>query len=321
MTETVSIIIPVYCAAGTLRRCVESLIQGRYPHLEILLVEDHSTDDSWALCRELQQQYACVRAFRTDANGGPSVARNRGLEQMTGQLLMFVDSDDWVEPDFVSSFVECWKQQQPDLIACGYWNHDEIQECSTDYFGWPNQDSICTVPLKESLLNMYEGRLLQQIWNKFFRADIIKENRLRFDTDIRMGEDFRFLLSYLACVPENRLVCINRPLYHYIRCSGQSLMSQFGREKIDEPLKNLEKLYEIMGLSEAEREARLRADRQQQIESYAYLIMHNAGMAHREKRRLILGLDEVRGRILYRNNMVMLWKERILKQMKKLGLR
>ena len=132
-----------------------------------------------------------------------------------------------------------------------------------------------------------------------------------------MGEDFRFLLSYLRCVQGNRLVCINKPIYHYIRCSVSSLMSQFGRETVDEPLKNLRAMYEVMGLPEEEIEERLKDDRQRQIELYAYLIMHNAGMDLQEKKRLILNLSAAEGKQLYRKNRVLYVKERLSRILRK----
>lgn len=321
MAETVSIIIPVYHAEDTLVRCVESLMCGVYQDLEILLVEDCSPDNSWEVCQKLQMQYSCVKAYRNDHNSGPSATRNRGLKEITGTFLMFVDSDDWVEPDYVSSFVDAWKKYHPDLIACGYWNHDEVQNASTDYFGWGSEAEITVTELNAALLAMYEGRLLQQIWNKFFLADVVRVHNLSFDTSIRMGEDFRFLLSYLERVPGNKLVRINWPLYHYIRCSGNSLMSQFGREEIHEPLKNLERLYVLIGMSEAERERKLLEDRRTQTELWAYLIMHNMGMRRQEKKKMILLLDTQNGRKLYHRNWIVYMKERILVALKRMGLK
>lgn len=321
MKDIVSIIIPVYSAEETLSRCVESLVYGTYPNLEIILVEDCSPDNSWEVCKKLRDRHPCVKIYRNNQNSGPSATRNRGLKEMTGKFLMFVDSDDWVEPDFVDSFVITHEKYQPDLIVCGYWNHDEVQNATTDCFVWADEFEAASVNLKDSLIALYEGRLLQQIWNKFFLTDIIKKYNLSFDTSIRMGEDFRFLLTYLEKVEGNQLVQINKPLYHYIRCSGNSLMSQFGREKIEEPLKNLDKLYKLIGMDEAERRQKLSEDYSAQKELWAYLIIHNMGMNRKEKKHMILSLDPENGEMLYRNNMALYTKERISVALKRLGLR
>ena len=320
MDDTVSIIIPVYRAEDTIGRCVESLVQGTYSDIEIILVEDCSPDQSWSACLALQDQYSCVKAYRNDQNLGVSATRNRGLQEITGKYLMFVDSDDWVEPDFVASFVEVYQKYQPDLIVSGYMNHDEVQNAATDYFGWKEAEETSVKKLKEELLPLYYGRLLQQIWNKFFLADIVRDNHLTFDTSIQMGEDFRFLLSYLEHVSGDKLVQINKPLYHYIRCSGNSLMSQFGKEKIEEPLRNLERLYTLLGMTAEEKEHRLRQDYTAQINLWAYLIMHNMGMRRKEKKQMILSLDEQNGQNLYRKNRTVYCKERVLVFAKRLGL-
>ena len=321
MNGKVSIIVPVYRAADTVERCVCSLVNGEYKDLEILLIEDCSPDHSWEVCQRLEETYTCVRAFRNECNSGPSATRNRGLAEMTGQYLMFVDSDDWVEPNYVSAFVEVYQLHHPDMIVCGYINHDEAQNASAEYFGWKDQPRIVCKSMKQELLSLYHGRLLQQIWNKFFLADIIRQHNIRFDTSLRMGEDCRFLLSYLQKVSGNQLVLLNLPLYHYIRCSATSLMSQFGDGKVEEALKNLELLYRLIGMEETELQQRLQRDHEEQLSLWAYLIMHNIGMKKSEKKKLILKIDPQKGRERYRRNLLLYQKERIFILAKKMGLR
>lgn len=320
MENKVSIIIPVYCAENTIVRCVESLIQGTYSDIEIILIEDCSSDNSWKVCLKLRDQYPCIKVYQNSKNSGPSATRNRGLQEMTGKYLMFVDSDDWVEPDYVSSFVEAYQKYRPGMIVSGYINHDEVQNAATNYFGWENTDQITVKSLKSELLPLYHGRLLQQIWNKLFLTEVVRENHLLFDTKIQMGEDFRFLLSYLEHVSGNKLVQINRPLYHYIRCSGKSLMSQFGREKMDETLNTLERLYTLVGMSEEKKRKQLMEDREAQISLWAYLIMHNMGMRSKEKKQMILALDAQQGQKLYRKNRILYYKERVMVLFKRTGL-
>lgn len=320
MSEKVSIIIPVYYAEKTIRKCVESLAHGTYSDIEIILIEDCSPDKSWQICLELQEQFDCVKAYQMPENSGSSAARNYGLQQMSAKYLMFVDSDDWVEPDYVAAFAEAYEKYHPDLVVSGYMNHDEVQNAAADCFGWENAEMLSAKSLKDELLPLYHGRLLQQIWNKFFLADIVRENHLMFDTNIQMGEDFRFLLSYLGHVSGDTLVEINRPLYHYIRCSSNSLMSQFGKEKLDESLKNLQQMYTLLGMSEEEKARQLENDRETQRNLWAYLIMHNMGMRNKEKKQTILNLDARNGRRLYRKNWILYYKERIFVLKKRLRL-
>lgn len=320
MNELVSVIVPVYRAAGTLRRCVDSLARGNYKNLEIVLVEDGSPDDSWNVCLELQEHYPCVKAFRNESNCGVSVTRNHGLSRISGDFLMFVDSDDWVEPDYVSSFMEIWHAHRPALIVCGYMNHDEAVNAKTDFIGWDDQDALVFKSLREELLPMYHRRLLSSLCNKLLYVPIIREQGLRFDTSIQMGEDLRFLTSYLRYVPGDRVAQINRGLYHYDRCGETSLMSRFGRESMEEPLKDLDRLYMLLGMDGQTRAARLAEDRQALVKLRAYIIFHNVDMPRTEKKQLILAMDPENGRKLYRDNRTLYLKEQILALLRRLGL-
>lgn len=320
MNELVSVIVPVYRAAGTLQRCVDSLALGQYSNLEIILIEDGSPDNSWEVCLQLQEKYPCVKAYRNETNCGVSVTRNHGLRQVTGDFLMFVDSDDWVEPDYVSSFMEVWHRHHPALIVCGYMNHDEHVNARTDFIGWDSQEALTFKSLREEMLPMYHRRLLSSLCNKLLYVPIIRQQGLTFDTAIQMGEDLRFLTAYLRYVPGDTVAQINRGLYHYDRCGETSLMSRFGRESMEEPLKDLERLYILLGMDEQERAARLAADRQAIIRLRAYIVYHNVDMSRKEKKQLILEMDPENGSRLYRDNRILYLKEQTMALLRRLGL-
>lgn len=321
MMPTVSIVIPVYKAEATLRRCVESLAGGTYPHVEILLVEDCSPDNSWQICQELAAQYPCVRIFRNQSNSGPSVTRNRGLEEMTGDYLMFVDSDDWVEPNFVESFVTFSQKIEPSLVVCSYWNHDEFLNQSATVQFPDLTDAYATLELKDTLIPLYHAGLLLQIWNKLFIADIIRTNQIRFDPSIRIGEDFRFLLSYLEHFPSRKLTLIHQPLYHYIRCSKDSLMFHMDATNFSDNMVNLERLYIFLGIPQQQRQAMLAQNKTDSLNNWAYMIMHSPSMSMKEKKRQILMLDAQRGKKLYRDARILYWKEKAFQILKRLHLR
>lgn len=313
---TFSVIIPVYNAEHTIQRCVDSILSGGDEDVQIVLVEDCSKDNSWGVCCRMAEMHKNVLCLRNERNRGVSHTRNRGLDAATGEYLLFVDSDDWVEWDFVCSFREMI-EGECGFALCGYVNHDEKQNGRTDVFAWKDFEGTKTVPLKQTIEGLYHGRLLQQLWNKVFDAQIIRAHGIRFDEAISIGEDTRFVLDYIRCGGFEAITLVNRPLYHYMRDQNGSLMFRVGYESVEEPLKNLRKLYEIMGLPTHEVEVRLREDREKQIRLYAYLIMHNAGMKLGEKRRLILRLDAHLGKELYRENLVTYWKETIWRILRK----
>ena len=312
---TFSVIVPVYNAAHTIERCVDSIAASGGEDIQIILIEDCSKDDSWQVCQRLAEKYKTVLCLRNECNRGVSHTRNRGLDAATGEYLLFVDSDDWVEPSYVPAFRQVIAHSD-NFAVCGYINHDEKHSGRTDVFGWEDFTGLQTVSLQQQIETLYHKRLLQQLWNKVFANTIVQAHGVRFDESISIGEDTRFILDYIQCGGIRQALLINQPLYHYMRDQNGSLMFRVGYESIEEPLKNLRKLYEIMGLSGQELEARLSVDRQKQIESYAYLIMHNAGMAHKEKKRLILALDKKQGHSLYRRNLLLYIKERIAKKLR-----
>ena len=122
----ISIIIPVYNAKNTLRRCVESIVYGEEREVEVILVEDCSKDDSWEICTKLEREFSQVKCYRNDKNRGVSYSRNQGLKKAHGEYVLFVDSDDWVSGRCVKRMIEM-VTQYPDLfVICGYRYYDNV---------------------------------------------------------------------------------------------------------------------------------------------------------------------------------------------------
>lgn len=307
---TFSVIVPVYKAAHTIERCVDSLIASGGEDIEVILIEDCGGDDSWQVCQRLKEKYPNVVCKQNDRNRGVSYTRNQGLALATGKYLLFTDSDDWVDERYVPTFRQA-VQEGHTFAVCGYVNHDEKNTGRTDIFGWEGFDTQ-SFPLKEQLQNLYDQRLLQQLWNKVFVNAWVQEHQVRFDESISIGEDTRFILDYLQRTKIDQVCLMNHPLYHYMRDQDGSLMFRVGYESIDEPIKNLRKLYEILDLTDLEQ--RLAEDRSKLLENYAYLIMHNAGMPGKEKKRLILALDPANGKALYKKNRALYIKEKIARR-------
>lgn len=307
---TFSFIVPVYKAAHTIERCVDSIVASGGRDVEIILIEDCSPDNSWQVCQRLAEKYSNVICQQNPRNRGVSYTRNQGLELATGQYLLFTDSDDWVDQAYVPTFRQIVAEGHS-FAVCGYVNHDEKQTGRTDSFGWEGFDCQC-FPVKEQLQSLYDRRLLQQLWNKVFVTAWVHEHRVRFDESISIGEDTRFILDYLQRTKIDTVCLINRPLYHYMRDQDGSLMFRVGYESIEEPITNLRKLYTLLELPDLEE--RLVSDRSKLLENYAYLIMHNAGMPGKEKKRLILALDPMAGKALYKKNRSLYIKEKIARR-------
>lgn len=313
MQSTVSIIIPVYKAESTLKRCLDSILANKYKSLQVILVEDQSQDQSWNLCQRYAETSGNIVAVRNNTNRGVSYTRNKGLSLAKGQYVLFVDSDDWVEPDYISCLVEAAEKNQVELAVAGYVNHDEIYGGRKDIFCWGDSKEDVVAELNSKLQELYDKRLLQQLWNKIFLRDIIERGKLQFDEHISVGEDFRFVLDYISLMSKHFVVFIERPIYHYIRDNANSLMSRVGQERIEEALINMKKMYRLMGLTEDAIGKKMDEEREKQLQVYAYIIMHNGKMSKSEKKEAIKNLLPKVGKELYRQQHRLYCKERLAK--------
>ena len=116
----VSVIVPAYNAAGFISRCVESITSQSYPELEILLLNDGSTDDTAAVCARLAAQDHRI-AVIDKPNTGAADTRNRGIRLAHGKYIQFVDCDDWLAPDFTEKLVTAAEQHQAELVVAPFW--------------------------------------------------------------------------------------------------------------------------------------------------------------------------------------------------------
>lgn len=209
MRELVSIVIPVHNAAQTVNRCVDSLLAQDYGKLELILVENGSTDHSLALCKAYEQKYSNVKVIITEAKG-VSYARNQGVCHASGKYLMFVDSDDYLESTSAVSQVISHMEGQI-LLVFGYYHDFHTEDKVKRSAVLLHEGGTYT---GKDILKFSQTYLLQNVWNKVFSLELIKEKQIRFPEDLSFGEDMLFVLEYLKyCGKE--LIMYNHPLYVY----------------------------------------------------------------------------------------------------------
>lgn len=222
---TFSVIVPVYNAAHTIERCVDSIASSGGDDVQIILIEDCSKDHSWEVCCSLAKKYRTVIALRNERNRGVSYTRNRGLEAAQGEYLLFVDSDDWVEPQWASLLLAQAQSDPLWMPVCGFQIEDDAMP-EKRLCVWSECGTVEQVPLKRAF-DLLDRVLLQQLWTKAYRRDIIRQNRIRFDETQTMGEDLQFVLDYLEAAKLMGFSMISQPLYHYSSNTG-TLMRSFG---------------------------------------------------------------------------------------------
>lgn len=206
----ISVIIPIYNAESYLHRCVDSILSQSYTDLELLLINDGSTDRCANICDEYLSQDSRIRVFHKK-NGGVSSARNLGLDYARGEYIAFCDADDYVGKDWLMEFHDAIENNM-DLVIQGIFyitNNGEIESqkisCYTGYTNEEKQNLIVQLMLKG-----YYGYPV----TKLFRRQIIEENHIRFDEQSTFREDEQFFSKYLEYAETFR--CIDKENYYYV---------------------------------------------------------------------------------------------------------
>lgn len=213
-TPLVSVIIPVYNAEQTIVQAARSVLLNSYEHLELILVDDGSQDQSLAACQELARKDRRVKVFSQD-NGGASSARNLGLQQATGEYVCFVDADDQVEADFVQTLYDLMQQPKVALAGTGMWRRRDRAKKMQRLYARPVRAREEKESLSEYVLYLLnqDGRLYP-VCNKMFQASVIRQNHLGFDPTLDFAEDTKFVLEYLAFA-QGEIAFTEQPLYIY----------------------------------------------------------------------------------------------------------
>lgn len=225
----VSVIVPVYNTARYLRDCLDSLLNQTMCDYEIILVNDGSADESGLICDEYAGEYPCVKVIHQQ-NGGPSAARNAGLDSARGEHIAFVDSDDRISPDFLKRLYIQTTSADCQIVICGLRNiYVTGSQIETNRIFYHNH-LICS---KEPPFFIVEATgLFNPVCNKLYRSSIIQDNGLRFD-DV-FAEDFKFNISYFYFV--KNIILVNEPLYFYYHRNTETLTTKYCKGMYDKVL-------------------------------------------------------------------------------------
>ena len=191
----ISIIVPVYNGAEFLRPCIDSILGQTFPDLEVILVDDGSTDESPAICDRYAAQDNRVICIHQE-NAGAAAARNCGLKASTGKYIAFVDSDDWIDQDMYETMVSAAEERNCDLVICDCLKESEAGSCIYTHElpgGYYNRDAMVSHYFPQLLMpDSMEYPVTISNWLLLIRREIIEENRLSFPEGMRFSEDLLF---------------------------------------------------------------------------------------------------------------------------------
>lgn len=238
-TPKVTVIIPAYNAEKFIEKSVGSVLNQTYGELELIVVDDGSKDSTPSILEKIAAEDRRLRPMRVP-NGGPAEARNRALEAMdrATDYVMFMDADDILKPDTLEYAVKT-AQNGSDMVIFGFTilNTDGT---SNDYCE-PGK-TVLRGDMKTDLALLYKANLLNQVWAKLYRADLIMENGIRFQ-DYRWGEDRLFIYDCLE--KAEKLAVLPECKYLYIMHEGESLITKFYDKKFSVCLQADERMQEL----------------------------------------------------------------------------
>lgn len=235
--KLVTVIVPIYNVKNYLKHCLDSIINQTYSKLEIILVDDGSTDGCANICDEYAKADNRVRVIHKK-NAGLGMARNSGLEIANGEFVVYVDSDDWLEKNMVEKMLMAIDQEQADLAVCGY----KKQTSNGKIISTNKCCSKRTVFLNDEIKNMVLLPILGAeadaqndieremcVWTNMYRMSIIRENYLRFVSErVYLSEDLFYNIDYIMRV--KRAVFIPECLYNY-RVNSISLTNMYRKNR------------------------------------------------------------------------------------------
>ena len=213
MEHKISVVVPVYNVEKYLDRCVESILVQTFQDFELILVDDGSPDNCPQMCDNWAERDSRIRVIHKE-NGGLPDARNYGINAACGEYITFVDSDDWVEKEFLETLYQGMIQNNADVVQCNYqqvYGEKKIERCFAprELDEEAIQDHLIVGMANDKLEIMSNTR-----WNKLYRAELVKKAINLCDVAISMGEDY--LMNFAVFGYCKKIVILDTPpLYNY----------------------------------------------------------------------------------------------------------
>lgn len=231
MELMISVIVPVYNVAAYLPACLDSILQQDYSNLEIILIDDGSTDDSGSICDSYAEKDSRIRVIH-QANGGAAAAKNAGLRIATGEYLSFVDSDDTIEPGFFRYMTQLLENHAADVVQCGF--RDVYTDATIDHVVL---EDLCTFTTQEYLKRYTIDWTCCLLWDKLYKRSLF--NGIFFEEGHIVDDEY---FTYQGMMNAKKIVHAPEIVYNYRkRRSSVTVRPEYRERTIFDRLDYLEK--------------------------------------------------------------------------------
>lgn len=233
MDDKISIIIPVYNLEKYIKRTVESVLKQTYINIEVIIVDDGSSDESWKIIQKIADNDNRVIPIHQE-NGGVTSARLNGVKHSTGEWIGFVDGDDEIESDMYEILLNNAKRYDADISHCGY--QMIFEDGRVNYFH--NTGYLVRQDRTTGLKDLLDGSLVEPgLWNKLFRKILFHSllHSMVMNEDIKINEDL--LMNYLLFSNAKASIFEDRCLYHYIVRNTSASRAKLNEYKIFDPIR------------------------------------------------------------------------------------
>lgn len=223
--DLVSVIVPVYNSSSCLHYCIDSILKQNYSKIEVVLVDDGSTDGSGEICDDCAKEDSRIKVLHT-INRGVSAARNAGVNSSTGAFIFFIDSDDFIETYAIQALVEGYNQSHADMVV-GAFNKVKNGSIISQVRDFTDNQLLSIKGVTDYTMSYLHNprryQMLMSSWAKLFRSAIIKNNNVRFNTELRTSEDVAFNFDYLKYT--ETVLFINDVIYNQQKHSTYNSLS------------------------------------------------------------------------------------------------
>ena len=225
--KKISIIVPVYNSEKYLDKCINSILKQTYKNIEIIAINDGSTDGSYEKLKSYAKRDDRIRVFNQD-NKGSTEARIKGVQQARGKWIGFVDSDDWIEPHILENSYNRLINDDLDVVIWGFYkDFVDVQDSTNSFVKINIGDYYCSKHKSDNeiLLNDNALALVGYAWNKLYKRDLIVSNNLQFLEGVSLVEDMLFNSEVLS--KSDKIAFIDDIGYHYIQRNRETLGAKF----------------------------------------------------------------------------------------------